>query len=71
MEHLSDLIAIAYSDQAAAERARGHLPELVDEGLVELEDVVVLVRGEDVRSMSVREVAGSERRRPAVRCGVG
>jgi uncharacterized membrane protein len=44
---VSDLIAVAYPDQAAAERARGRLPEVVREGLMELEDVVVLVRKED------------------------
>jgi uncharacterized membrane protein len=44
---LSDLIAIAYPDQAAVERARDHLAEGVNKGLLEVEDVVVIVRNAD------------------------
>ena len=44
---MSDLIAIAYPDQAAVERARERLREGVKDGLIDVEDVVVLIRDED------------------------
>jgi uncharacterized membrane protein len=44
---MSDLIAIAYPDQAAVERARDGLAKGVADGVIDLEDVVVLVRDED------------------------
>lgn len=43
----SDLIAIAYPDQSAVERAREGLRKGVAEGLIDVEDVVVLIRDED------------------------
>jgi uncharacterized membrane protein len=44
---VSDLIAIAYPDQAAVERAEDRLRRGVREGLIQVEDVVVIVRNED------------------------
>lgn len=44
---MSDLIAIAYPDQDAAERAKESLRKGAGDGLIQVEDVVVLVRGED------------------------
>jgi uncharacterized membrane protein len=44
---LSDLIAIAYPDQAAVERARDGLRKGVTDGLIQVEDVVVIVRDEE------------------------
>jgi uncharacterized membrane protein len=44
---MSDLIAIAYPDQAAVERARERLREAVTDGSIQVEDVVVMIRDED------------------------
>lgn len=44
---MSELIAIAYPDKATVERARENLRSGVSEGLVEVEDAVVMFRGED------------------------
>jgi uncharacterized membrane protein len=44
---VSDLIAIAYPDQAAVERARDRLRKAVTEGSIKVEDVVILIRDED------------------------
>ncbi|HYI98612.1 MAG TPA: DUF1269 domain-containing protein [Thermoleophilaceae bacterium] len=44
---MSELIAIAYPDKATVERARENLRKGVRDGLIEVEDVVVMIRGED------------------------
>ena len=44
---MSDLIAIAYPDQATAERVRGRLVEGVKEKIIEIDDAVVLTRDDD------------------------
>jgi uncharacterized membrane protein len=44
---VSDLIAIAYPDQAAVERARERLRKAVVDGVIQVEDVVVMIRDED------------------------
>jgi uncharacterized membrane protein len=44
---MSDLIAIAYPDQATVERAREGLRKGTSAGVIDVEDVVVLVRDED------------------------
>lgn len=44
---MSDLIAIAYTDQAAVERARENLRKANTDGLVQVEDAVVMFRLED------------------------
>jgi uncharacterized membrane protein len=44
---MSDLVAIAYPDEAAARRARENLNEDIRQGLIDVEDVVVMVRDED------------------------
>ena len=44
---MSDLVAIAYPDHSAVERAREGLREGVKAGVIDVEDVVVLVRDED------------------------
>jgi uncharacterized membrane protein len=44
---MSDLIAIAYPDQATAERVRGRLAEGVKAKIIELDDVVVVTRSDD------------------------
>jgi uncharacterized membrane protein len=44
---MSDLIAIAYPGERAVERARDNLTEGIKEGLVDVEDAVVIVRDED------------------------
>jgi uncharacterized membrane protein len=44
---MSDLVAIAYPDEAAVTRARDNLAEAVHAGLIEVEDVVGIVRNED------------------------
>jgi uncharacterized membrane protein len=44
---MSDLVAIAYPDQDAVERARDGLREATRAGVIDVEDVVVLVRDED------------------------
>ena len=44
---MSDLIAIAYPDQATVERARENLRKGVTDGVVEVEDAVVMIRDED------------------------
>src|SRR5215210_1909241 len=46
-EFMSDLIAIAYPDQATAERVRGRLGEAVKAKILELDDAVVVTRRED------------------------
>ena len=43
---MSDLIAIAYPDQATVERARENLSKGVADGVVEVEDAVVMIRDE-------------------------
>jgi uncharacterized membrane protein len=53
---MSDLVAIAYPDEAAVSRARQNLNDDIKEGLISVEDVVVMVRDEtgkvDVRQGS-------------------
>jgi uncharacterized membrane protein len=44
---MSDLIAIAYPDQATAERVRGRLGEAIKANVIEIDDAVVLTRNED------------------------
>jgi uncharacterized membrane protein len=44
---MSDLVAIAYPDEAAVTRATANLAEAIDEGLIQVEDVVVIVRDEE------------------------
>ena len=44
---MSDLIAIAYPDQAGVERARENLRKAVINGLIQVEDVVVMSRDPD------------------------
>lgn len=44
---MSQLIAIAYPDEATLERARENLRQGAKEGLVEIEDAVVMFRDED------------------------
>jgi uncharacterized membrane protein len=44
---LSELIAIAYADQDTLERARENLRKADAEGLIQVEDAVVMFRGED------------------------
>src|ERR1700730_1720747 len=44
---MSDLIAIAYPDQATAERVRDRLGEAIKAKVIELDDVVVVTRDED------------------------
>jgi uncharacterized membrane protein len=44
---MSDLVAIAYPDEAAVTRASANLAEAIREGLIEVEDMVVIVRDED------------------------
>lgn len=51
---MSELIAIAYPDKAAVERARENLRQGAREGLVEVEDAVVMLRDEDGK-LEVRE----------------
>jgi uncharacterized membrane protein len=51
---LSQLIAIAYPDQATVERARENLRQGAREGLIEVEDGVVMFSDEDGK-LEVRE----------------
>lgn len=51
---MSELIAIAYPDEAAVERARENLRQGAREGLLEVEDAVVMFRDEDGK-LEVRE----------------
>lgn len=44
---MSDLIAIAYPDQATVERARENLRKGVADGVIEVEDAIVMARDED------------------------
>lgn len=44
---MSELVAIAYPDEDAVERARENLSTAASEGAVEAEDVVVMVRQQD------------------------
>ncbi len=44
---MSDLVAIAYSDQQTAETVRKTLADLSDEKIVELDDAVVVTREQD------------------------
>jgi uncharacterized membrane protein len=44
---LSELIAIAYADQGTLERARENLRKAETDGLIQVEDAVVMFRGED------------------------
>jgi uncharacterized membrane protein len=44
---MSDLIAIAYPDQATAERVRGRLTEAIKAKLIEVDDAVVVTRSDD------------------------
>ena len=44
---MSELIAIAYPDKAAVERARENLRQASRDGLIEVEDAVVMFRGKD------------------------
>lgn len=44
---MSELIAIAYPDKATVERARENLGKGVSDGVIEIEDAVVMIRDED------------------------
>lgn len=44
---MSELIAIAYADQETLERARENLRKANTDGLIQVEDAVVMFRGED------------------------
>jgi uncharacterized membrane protein len=44
---MSDLIAIAYPDEATAMRARRNLWEGMEKGIIEVEDALVMIRAED------------------------
>jgi uncharacterized membrane protein len=44
---MSDLIAIAYADEATAERVRGRLAEAVKAKVIEVDDAVVITRDAD------------------------
>jgi uncharacterized membrane protein len=44
---VSELIAIAYPDQATVERARENLRKGVADGVIAVEDAVVMIRDED------------------------
>jgi uncharacterized membrane protein len=44
---VSDLIAIAYPDQATAERVRGRLGEAIQARIIELDDAVIITREPD------------------------
>lgn len=44
---MSDLVAVAYDDQATAEKVRGELIELVREHTLEIEDLVVVTRADN------------------------
>lgn len=44
---MSELIAIAYPDQATVERARENLRKAAREGLIQVEDAVVMFRDQD------------------------
>jgi uncharacterized membrane protein len=44
---MSDLIAIAYPDQAAVERARDRLRKAVADGVIQIEDSVIMIRDDD------------------------
>jgi uncharacterized membrane protein len=44
---VSELIAIAYPDQATVERARENLRKGVTDGVIQVEDAVVMIRDED------------------------
>ena len=41
---MSELVAIAYPDEAAVTRAEANLAEAIHAGLIDVEDVVVIVR---------------------------
>lgn len=44
---MSELIAVAYPDQPAVERARENLRQSVADGVIQVEDVVVMIRDDD------------------------
>jgi uncharacterized membrane protein len=44
---VSELIAIAYPDEATVERARENLRQIQTDGLVQVDDAVVMTRGRD------------------------
>ena len=44
---MSELIAIAYPDEATLTRATTNLAEAIGDGTIEVEDVVVIVRDKD------------------------
>jgi uncharacterized membrane protein len=44
---MSNLVAVAYPDAATAEEVRTALAQMMKEHLIELDDAVVVVRGED------------------------
>jgi uncharacterized membrane protein len=51
---VSDLIAIAYPDEAAAMRARSNVWEGLEKGVLEVEDALVMIRAED-GSVDIRQ----------------
>ena len=53
---MSDLVAVAYPDESAVERARENLRKAVNEGAARADDVVVIVRSED-GSFDVRQAS--------------
>lgn len=53
---MSDLVAIAYADEAAATRARENLKAAVREGALEVDDVVVIAADDDGR---IRPILGT------------
>lgn len=46
---MSDLVAIAYPDEATATHARNNLKEAVEKGLLQVEDVLVIASDDDGR----------------------
>jgi uncharacterized membrane protein len=44
---MSDLVAIAYADQATAERARSRLSDAIKSRIIELDDAVIVTRDQD------------------------
>ena len=67
---MSNLVAIAYPDQATAEEVMATLGRLQNEHLIELEDAVVVTRDDEGKvklHQSNKLAAGGARR--AARCG--
>jgi len=67
---MSDLIAIAYPDQATAERVRGRLAEAIKAKLIEIDDAVVVTRDDDGK-VKLHQAASPRRRRSGGGRGLG